>query len=76
MTNNRDAKTIWGALLRGLIRVVLLVSLAVIALLFLSGETNAGNRIFLWILAGTLGGLCAWGMVETAIEVKRIQRSR
>lgn len=70
-----DAKSSGGAGLRGVLRLLVLVTLGVIALSFSVGEP-LGNRIFLWILAGSAFAIAAWGLIETLLELRRVRRNR
>jgi hypothetical protein len=71
---NRDASTPSGAVFRGALRAGLLLGLAGLSLSFTLGETETGNRVFLWSLAALLVAICLWGVLETIMEVRRIQR--
>lgn len=73
MSNNRDATTVRGGVLRGILRVTLLLGLAGIALR-MSGDAQGANRTLLLVLAGGLGAICVWGIVETTMELRRIRR--
>lgn len=73
---NSDATTTSGAVQRGVLRAGVLLGLAGLSLFFLRGETESGNRAFLWSLAGLLVAICLWGIVETIMEVHRVRRPR
>jgi len=76
MMVNSDAPTPTRAVLRGVLRAVLLLGLAGVSLAFMRGETESGNRAVLWGLAGLLVAICLWGVVETVWEVRRIGRRK
>lgn len=67
-----DAQTVRGAVGRGVLRLVLLLSLGVVALVF-SRDEPSGNRTFLWSVAGLLLVIAAWGVLETWREVRRLR---
>lgn len=68
-----DARTVRGAVIRGFLRLVVLLALALVAVVFSRGEP-LGNRNFLWGVAGLLAVVAVWGLVETWREVGRVRR--
>jgi hypothetical protein len=72
-----DARTVRGALVRGVLRGVLrgavLLLLGSVALFVTRGEP-LGNRIFLWSVAGLIFAVAGWGAIETWRELKRLRR--
>lgn len=72
MTKPEDAKSLRGALVRGVLRLLLLGGLAVLALSWAGPDEPVGNRRFLWALAVLLLVVAAWGVVKTMREVNRL----
>lgn len=70
-----DARTVRGAVARGVLRFAVLLALAVVAVVFSHGEPM-GNRNFLWGVAGLMLVIAAWGLVETWREVGRVRGHR
>lgn len=67
---NSDAATPSRAVLRGALRAALFLGLAGLSLFVMRGETETGNRAFLWGLGGLLVAICLWGVIETVREVR------
>lgn len=70
-----NAKSVGGAVARGVLRAVVLIALGLIAVSFTRGEP-LGNRVFLWSLAALMFALAIWGVFETWHELKRLRRPR
>lgn len=62
-------------LLQVTLGIAAFIALAAVPLYWSLDESDLGNRIFLWILAGLLLILACW-RVATAIRLLREQRSR
>lgn len=69
------ARCVRGALIRGSLRLVFFLGLAALSLYWADDEV-AGNRSFLWGMAGLALVMAAWGLVETWRETKRLARGQ
>ena len=69
------ARSLSGALTRGILRLALLLGLGAIALVWSTDETD-GRRVFLWVLAGILLLTAIWGAAQTWREARLILARR
>lgn len=67
------APTKAGAVTQGILRTVLMLGLAAVAVTWASDESSAGNKAFLLSLAGLLVVVAVWGLVGTRRELRAIR---
>lgn len=67
------ARTKGGAVTRGVVRAALLLGLSAVCLWWSADESSAGNKALLLSLAGLLGVVAVWGLMETRRELRVIR---
>jgi protein-S-isoprenylcysteine O-methyltransferase Ste14 len=72
-TSGYLARTKAAALSRAVMRTVVLLGLAAVAVWWSVDEPSAGNRGFLLAVAGLLAVVAGWGAVETRRELRVIR---
>lgn len=75
VVNIGEARSVGGALRRGILRLAVLLGLALVSLSWAGDEEAVGNRVFLWSLAGLLFVVAVWSVIELLREMNRLQRS-
>jgi hypothetical protein len=69
------ARSLTGALTRGILRLAVLLGLGATALMWSTDETD-GQRVFLLLLAGLLLLIAIWGATQSWREARLIRARR